>query len=88
MNNDTVLVKFIDNSTVYGGSTESAWLWTFENGTPATAIQKNPSSSFPSSVSQSNVTLRVTDSDNYTCQTTKVVDVIGLRNKLKEIIPR
>jgi hypothetical protein len=88
MNNDTVLVKFLDNSTVYGGSTESAWLWTFENGTPATAIQKNPSSSFPSSVNQSNVTLKVTDSDNYSCQTTKVVDVVGLRNKLKEIIPR
>ena len=88
MANHTVLVKFLDNSTVYGGTTKLAWLWTFENGDPLNSIQKNPSASFPSSVSQSNVALKVTDSDNYSCQTTKVVDIIGLRNKLKEIIPR
>lgn len=88
MDNDTVLVKFIDNSTVYGNATKSAWFWTFDNGSPLNAVSKNPSSSFPSSVSQSNVTLRTTDSDNYSCQTTKVVDITGLRNKLKEIIPR
>ena len=88
MANDTILIKLFDNSNIYGGTSKFAWLWTFENGTPATSIQQNPSTSFPSSISQSNVTLKVTDSDSYSCETTKVVDVVGLRNKLKEIIPR
>jgi PKD repeat protein len=88
MPDNTVRIQFFDRSVVFGGATKSTWLWTFENGNPATSIQQNPSVGFASSVTQSDVTLRVTDSDGYACTAGKTVDIIGLRTKLKEVIPR
>ena len=88
MPDDAVRIQFFDRSTVFGGTTKSNWFWTFESGNPPTSISQDPSVSFTSSVSQSDVTLRVTDSDGYACEATKTVDIIGLRIKLREVIPR
>lgn len=51
------VVTFFDNSA---GTDLTSWQWTFQNGTPATSTQQNPTVSFPSSGSY-NVTLTVTN---------------------------
>lgn len=79
-------VAFADQSTVYGGATKSSWSWTFEDGDPATSGEENPVIQFTSrGVKQ--VSLGVTDSDGFTCQTTKSVGVQISLPGWREILP-
>lgn len=59
-------VVFADQSTVYGGTSKSAWSWTFEDGYPASSSVQNPTIQFTDSGNKS-VTLQVTDSDGFLC---------------------
>lgn len=60
------LVQFVDQTTVFGGATKSSWSWTFPDGNPPTSSQQDPVIAFLS-VGSKNITLRVTDSDGYSC---------------------
>ena len=79
-------VLFADQSTVYDGAAKSAWSWAFEDGNPASSDEQNPTIQF-TSTGDHQVTLQVTDSDGFSCQTSKTV---GAQIKLpgwKEILP-
>jgi PKD repeat protein len=66
--------QFTDTSQVFGGASRSAWSWTFQNGSPATSTQQNPSVQFtPTGIKQ--VILRITDSSGYSCQISQNVNV-------------
>lgn len=80
-------VLFADQSTVYGGSTKSAWSWAFTNGNPASSSQQNPTIQFTSDGSKE-VTLGVTDSDNFSCQISKSVGVQAALPAWQEILPQ
>jgi len=79
-------VQFTDQSTVYGGSTKSSWSWTFQNGSPANSSIQNPVVRFLSSGAKS-VTLRVTDSDGFSCQAQKTINSQLPPPEWKEIPP-
>jgi hypothetical protein len=70
------VVQFTDLSKCYNPSDNvvpcSSWLWTFQNGNPPSSTQQNPTTTF-TSVSSNLVTLRVTDSSNYSCEIQKTV---------------
>jgi len=81
------LTQFTDQSTVYGGTTKASWFWTFQDGEPGSSNQQNPTVKFISP-GQKQVTLRVTDSDGYSCQVSKITP--GIKPPLpkwKEIPP-
>jgi len=80
-------VLFSDQSTVYGGATKSAWSWTFTDGNPVSSSQQNPVIQFTANGSKS-VTLQVTDSDNYSCQTSKSVGVQIALPGWQEVLPQ
>lgn len=65
-------VLFTDKSSVYDGAL--TWLWTFENGTPSTSSDRNPVIKF-NSPGQHRVTLKITDSDGYSCSIQKTITV-------------
>ncbi len=65
---------FTDQSTVYGGAAKASWLWTFQNASPDSSSQQNPTVKF-SSVGLKPVTLTVTDSDGLSCLGSKTADV-------------
>ncbi len=66
--------QFTDTSQAYGGATKSAWSWAFQQGSPAISTQQNPSVQFtPVGIKQ--ISLRITDSDGYSCQVLKSVNV-------------
>jgi len=75
--------QFTDRSACYNinnnpvpcsgnGPCGTPWCWTFQNGNPANSKQQNPLVKFLSTGAKS-VTLRVTDSDGFICQTQKTV---------------
>jgi len=80
-------VLFADQSEVYGGSTKSAWAWTFTNGNPASSSQQNPTIQFTAD-GPKEVTLQVTDSDNFSCQISKSVGVQAELPGWQEILPQ
>ena len=67
-------VVFTDDSTVYGVSSKSAWVWTFTDGNPASLNEQNPTTQF-NSTGDKQVTLEVTDSDGYSCSISKTVNI-------------
>ncbi len=67
-------VQFVDQSSVYGGTTKASWSWTFPDGDPGTSNQQNPLVIFTSSGSKS-VSLTVTDSDGFSCPGSETVNV-------------
>lgn len=79
-------VAFTDQSAVYGGANKSAWLWTFEDGNPASSAQENQTIQFTDNGSKQ-VSLQVTDSDNYSCSGSKSVNVKFKLPNWKEILP-
>jgi len=68
-------IQFTDQSTVYGGSSKSSWLWTFPDGTPANSGVQIPIVRFISS-GVKDVILQVTDSDGYSCSKSSNNDVV------------
>ncbi|MDP2366241.1 MAG: LamG-like jellyroll fold domain-containing protein, partial [Ignavibacteria bacterium] len=79
-------VQFTDGSTVYGGATKQFWLWTFPDGNPSSATTQNATTIFTSAGSKQ-VTLKVTDSSNYWCQTSKSVSTQLPLPEYKEVPP-
>ncbi len=67
-------IIFTDESTVYGGSSKSAWSWSLIDGNPASSSQQNPTTQF-NSTEEKQVTLQVTDSDGYNCSVSKTVNI-------------
>jgi len=67
-------IIFTDESTVYGGSSKSAWSWSLIDGNPASSSQQNPTTQF-NSTEEKQVTLQVTDSDGYSCSMSKAVSI-------------
>jgi len=65
--------QFTDQSTVYGGATKSSWAWTFQDGNPVNSAQQNPLVKFLS-IGTKSVTLKVTDSDGFSCQAQKTIN--------------
>ncbi len=78
--------QFTDQSTVFGGSTKSAWSWTFQSGDPSGSSQQNPQAKFTSSGSKT-ATLQLTDSDGFSCQSSKTVNVQLPFPEWREIAP-
>jgi len=78
--------QFTDQSTVYGGSTKSSWAWTFQDANPAHSAQQNPIVKFLSAGNKT-VTLRVTDSDGFSCQAQKTINSQLLPPEWIEIPP-
>jgi hypothetical protein len=80
-------VQFADTSTSYSADGEiKNWEWTFENGTPETSNEKNPSAVFPKKDSLK-VELKVTDSDGFTCSVAKTLSVKRRLPEWKEVSP-
>ncbi len=83
-------VQFADQSTVYGGATKSAWLWTIPDATyigGTDSSSQNPKVKFSSEGAKS-VTLRVTDSNGYACETSKNVNAQIPLPEWKEVAPQ
>jgi len=66
-------VLFVDQSTVYGGTTKESWSWTFQDGSPDSSAEQNPIAKF-SSTGEKDITLRVTDSDGFSCSRAKTLN--------------
>ncbi|MDP2864418.1 MAG: PKD domain-containing protein, partial [bacterium] len=79
-------VLFSDQSTAYGGASKTSWSWTFQNGSPATSSQQNPTVKF-FSIGEKLITLRVTDSDGFSCSRSKTLNAEFPLPKWKEIAP-
>ena len=62
--------QFTDKTKVYSGATKSNWYWTFGSGEPANSSQANPLVKFLSE-GLKEVTLKVTDSEGYSCLESK-----------------
>ena len=80
------VVQFTDQSIVYGGSRKVAWLWTFQNGSPAGSNQQNATTTFLSA-GPKQVTLKVTDSDGFACQGSKTINAQFPLPEYKEVPP-
>jgi hypothetical protein len=80
------VVKFTDNSIVYGGAKKSSWYWTFQNGNPSASTNQNPTTTF-SSIGGSTITLKVTDSSGYSCTGSKTLQTTYPLPFFKEIPP-
>ena len=84
------VVQFTDLSKCYNPSDNvvpcSSWLWTFQNGNPPSSTSSNPTTTF-TSVSSNLVTLKVTDSSNYSCEGQKTVTSTYPLPFWKEILP-
>ena len=76
-------ILFADQSTVYGGSSKSAWSWIFIDGNPANSNQQNPTTQF-NSTEDKQVTLQVTDSDGYSCSISKTINVQSILPEWQE----
>ena len=79
-------VLFSDQSTVYGGASKESWSWTFQNGSPVSSSQQNPTVKF-FSIGEKLITLRVTDSDGCSCPRSKTLNAEFPLPKWKEIAP-
>lgn len=79
-------VQFTDRSQVFGGSTKSAWSWTFQDGDPSSSTDQNPTTKFISPGSKT-VTLEVTDSSDFTCKDSKTFSARLPLPEWKEIAP-
>ena len=79
-------VSFTDQSTIYGGASKLSWSWTFQDGSPASSSQQNPTVKF-FSIGEKLITLRVTDSDGYSCPGSKTLNAEFPLPKWKEIAP-
>lgn len=77
---------FTDQSTVYGGAGKSSWSWSFEDGNPNSSAEQSPTIQFVSSGGKE-VVLEVTDSDDFTCSESRVVDVQWTLPDWKEVAP-
>ena len=91
------LVQFTDLSECYDSSGNvvactgigpcgTAWCWTFQDGSPSSSIEQNPTTSF-SSMGSKIITLRVTDSDGYSCSDSKTVQITLPLPEWEEISP-
>lgn len=78
-------VQFIDDSVVYGaGTSKASWSWTFENGSPDQSNMETPPVVKFDSKGDKNVTLEVTDSDNYRCQKSQNLNIKAKLPKWRE----
>jgi hypothetical protein len=88
------VVQFIDKSKCYdtpGTTTCSiltgdSFLWTFEKGNPSSSTEQNPTTTF-SSITTSKITLKVTDSSDYSCSASKALQTTYPFPLFKEIPP-
>jgi hypothetical protein len=78
--------SFFDKTKFAEGVLPKSWFWQFQNGVPSTSNEQNPKVRFQKR-GENQVTLRVTDSDNLTCQKTKVVFVPYPLPKWQEALP-
>jgi len=79
-------VQFTDQTTYYGGSSGSIWLWTFENGDPSVSASESPETIFDSS-GQKAISLTVTDSSGFSCDANDILNVSFPLPKWKEVRP-
>ena len=79
-------VLFTDKSTVYGGASKQSWSWTFQSGSPAASNEESPTVKF-SSIGEKTITLRVADSDGFSCPGSKTLNAEFPLPKWKEIAP-
>ena len=77
------VVQFVDQSEVYNAK-KISWYWTFQDGNPSFSTQQNPTTTF-SSTGPKKVTLKVTDSDGYSCTDSKTVQISLPLPQWKEI---
>ena len=68
-------VQFTDQSTVYGGTTKASWDWTFQDANPPNSTHQHPQQVTFSSAGPKRVTLKVDDSDGFSCTGEKTVNV-------------
>lgn len=80
------LVYFTDQSEVFGGTTKSSWYWTFQDGNPSSSNLQNATTTF-TSIGSKTVSLRVTDSDGYSCSGSKTVQTTLPLPEWREISP-
>ena len=67
-------ISLSDESVVYGGTVKVRWSWKFPGGNPLSSSLRNPQTHFVTA-GPKNVTLEITDSDNYTCAITKTINL-------------
>jgi len=80
-------VKFYDRSLTPSGTSLKTWLWSFEDGSPATSTSPNPEVIFGTTGPKS-VTLTVTNNVNSKAAITQTVDVRNIAPQWKEVIPK
>lgn len=79
-------VQLKNASTVYD-SAQKSLSWTFEGGDISNSSAENPTVTFNSS-GQKKVTLTITDSDSYSCTTSKFIPVQSSFPSWREITPK
>lgn len=80
-------VKFYDRSLTPSGTSLKTWLWSFEDGSPATSTSPNPEVIFGATGPKA-VTLTVTNNVNNRAVITQTVDVRNIAPQWKEVIPK
>jgi len=83
------VTQFTDLSEVYGGATTSFRYWTFQDGDPATFSSATSATSTAkfTSTGQKNVSLKVTDSNSFSCTDSKTVNVSRPLPEWREVPP-
>jgi len=80
------IVYFTDLSEAFGGAVKSNWDWNFQDGNPLTSNLRDATTTF-TSIGSKNVTLTVTDSDNFSCYDSKDIQIAFSLPKWKEVPP-
>ena len=83
-------ILFTDKTICYDSSNNPiscvSWSWTFQDGSPATSNQQNPTMQFVSGDFK-NVDLEIIDANGYTCSKTKNLEVGVKLPDWREILP-
>ncbi len=79
-------ILFADQTQVYGVAAKSSWLWNFQNASPTASTLQNPTVEFLFAGNMS-ATLKITDSDGFSCTSPPAVIRVQLPLPEWEEIP-
>jgi len=79
---------FLDYTQTEEGTTLRSWQWTFEDATPQTSTNQNPTGVTFNSIGEKTVTLQATNSRSETCTLSQEITVQSLSPKWIEVVPR
>jgi hypothetical protein len=84
----TKQVDFFDRSIVLEGDSITKWSWSFEDATPATSKEQNPTGVIFNTSGPKSVTLTITTSSGMKETVTKTINVRSINPEWEEVIPK